>query len=197
MSLALLLRLAIGLGALSVVTGVDRSILSFPEDDIEETGAFVLEEASNLLSDTALDRLAGDVSCARVGATQNPRRRLSEYRREGDIFFEIGVRNAIMYFAYYPGNGTMGYMKSQEQDLLDIALEAATCPLNEQLRSNYANKYESGYLYVIVDAEVYHEDQEKERVGPNVSVVASGVGGGLGWWQGMLGLVGTFGLVHI
>ncbi len=65
------------------------------------------------------------------------------------MFVTSGIMYASMHFAYYRGYAT-GYMKVQEQRLLDIAIGSGRAPLNQQRNSGYPQKYASGYLYVIL-----------------------------------------------
>jgi|Transcript_14334 hypothetical protein len=65
------------------------------------------------------------------------------------MFVTAGIMYASMHFAYYRGYAT-GFMKLQEQRLLDIANRSGRAPLNQQRNSGYPLKYASGYLYVIL-----------------------------------------------
>jgi hypothetical protein len=102
------------------------------------------------VSRSRLESLARYVACVRVGVTVDPKSRRSQYQNvQSGMFLTAGVYRAVMYYALYQGYGTVGYMKEQEQRLLDITSRCRTAKLNEQRKSNYPNKYTQGYLYVI------------------------------------------------
>ena len=65
------------------------------------------------------------------------------------MFVTAGIMYASMHFAYYSGYAS-GFLKMQEQRLLDIAIGSGRAPLNKQRNSGYPHKYVSGYLYVIL-----------------------------------------------